>query len=169
MFTYCKRGKSGGSTEAKTDQLAYSYHMSKLNTVKGFGTPYLCQSLNQPWVHNRGVPRDLLALEDAIKGRDRTYHPLCQGEQEELSFSTFRPPPVMPRGLPGTAPVPIIEVKGYGGGANGCDHLGQSCHDGCMCSSRCQCKGAWRGMNPTGRPQVPYLGMAPAPACRISF
>ncbi len=168
MFSYCKRTKSS-STEEKSATLPFAYHTSKLNTVKGFGRPNLCPNLHQPFVQNRGIPRRLLDLEDAIKGRDRTHQPLCQVEQEEVQFSTFRPPPVLPRGIPGTAPVPIIEVRGYGG-SGGCNHAGDgpTCGNECRCSSRCQCKGPWRGMNPT-RPHIGPAGFCPTEASRIYF
>ncbi len=169
MFTYCKRPKSA-ATEEKSSRLPFAYHTSGLKTVKQFGPAQLCSSLNQPWVQNRGIPRDLMALEDAIKGRDRTHQPLCQTEPEELQFSTFRPPPILPRGIPPSAPVPIIEVKGYGG-SGGCNHAGRGpfCGNECRCESRCQCKGAWRGMNPTrpivGAPGIPDISAA----YRLSF
>lgn len=172
MFTYCKRNKSA-SVDEKSRVLPYEYHASELNTVRGFGKgAHLCSSLNQPWVQNRGIPRSLMDLEDAIKGRDRSHQPLCNDEPDDLQFSTFRPPLMLPRGMPGAPPAPIIEVRGYGG-SGGCDHVGRqgtTCDNSCQCGSRCQCKGAWRGMNSTGVPRIGPPGMATCvPSARISF
>lgn len=174
MFTYCKRTKSVPVQE-RSCAAPYAYHTSDLNTMAGFGKKApLCASLNQPWVQNRGIPRNLMLIEDAIKGRDRCYQPYCQTDQEddELQFTTFRPPPVLPRGIPPSAPVPIIEVRGYGGGQGGCDHLASGrgqCGKECRCGDRCQCKGSWRGMGATTKPLFAPAGMAVAPACKISF
>jgi hypothetical protein len=172
MFTYCKRTKTTNN-QAKESQMPYAYHTSKLNTLKGFGhQAHMCESLNQPWVQNRGVPRNLLDLEAAIKGRDRSHQPWCQAtenDDEDLKFSTFRPPPVLPKGLPATAPVPLIEVRGYGG-LGSCDHAarGPSCGSECRCPDRCQCKGAWRGMNVT-KALVGPPGFSAIPSCKIAF
>ena len=168
MFTYCKRVKHNDRDKRNKDP--YNYHMSDLQTMRGFSRgPSICPSLNPPWVNNRGIPRGLLEMEDALKGR--ACQPFCVNEPHEPRFSTFRPPLVLPKGIPPCAPVPVIELRGYGG-AGDCGHAsGRAgfCDDSCHCSARCQCKGPWRGMNATMKPLFGPAGLATASSQKVSF
>ncbi len=168
MFSYCKRTTSNPYTH-----VPYQYHMSPLQTADGFGkTPMYCQNINVPFVHNRGVPRNLLDLESKLKGQDKSVQPFCANpcNEKDLQFSTFKwlteqPRPVGP--IP-CAPVPMIEVKSYGGSA--CNHVGGQtpCGNACGCSPRCQCKEVWRERNLT-RPYVGQIGMTITPAEKFKF
>jgi hypothetical protein len=175
MFTYCRKKSS---SVRETDS-PYAYHMSKWNTLEGFGKKaHLCQSLPPAWVQGRRIPQDLLVLEGQMRGQGLAYQPYCGpkatidhnggDEPEGIRFTTFRPPPVLPKGIHPGAPVPTVEVKAYGGGA--CQHVGgrQPCGGSCACGPSCQCKETFRGMNLT-RPMAGPPGMSLTDGCRFAF
>lgn len=167
MFSYCKKGKT---ITTKQSSAPFEYRTSQLNTLSNCGgfsrDPSLCQNLYQPYVQNRGIPRDLIFLETTLQGRDKSVQPFCgnaESTDNEIQFSTFREMPIIPRGAP-----PQINVNVYGG--NGCNHVGrqQLCGYNCNCPERCSCKEQWKGSN-VSRPMAGQLGVTPLNDCVYKF
>ena len=170
MFSYCKRSGTNKNTK-----FPFSSHLSGLHTTGGFGKgPLLCDNIQMPFVHNRGLPRNLLDFEAKLQGKDPEVQPYCSDpsteDADQLQFSHLdwlKGQPI-PRGPIPCAPTPMVEVKGYGGSA--CDHAGgvRPCGGKCGCSPRCQCKEMWRERNMT-RPAIGVMGMSAVPGCKYKF
>jgi hypothetical protein len=158
MFSYCKRS----NYDRNFTHMPFEYHTSPMLTTKGFGEPRVCANINVPFVHNRGIPGNLIDLETRMRGQDRGVQPYCNSylgkEAEDIQFSTFRDIDLpRPKGPIPCAPVPIVQMKAYD--TNMCNHVkgNDPCGHSCACSPRCQCKEVWRGMNKLGRPYIPPL------------
>ena len=167
MFSYCKR--SGNQNFA---EVPYQYHMNPMQTTQGFGRrPLFCGNLAQPFVHNRGVPMNLLEVEAQLKGQDRSMQPNCgdQNDERTLQYSPFRwlqDTPTPTKGPVPCAPTPMIEYKTYTGSM--CNHSTglTPCGQRCGCSPRCQCKEMFRDRN-VSRPYVGQLGISAVPGCKF--
>lgn len=167
LFSYCKRGQ-----QDSFDNVPFNYYTNTMLTPPGFGkAPVFCRNINVPFVHNRGVPKELLEFEGQLRGQDRSLQPFCSNPANEpqIEFSTLEwlhNQPI-PKGPIPCAPSPIIQVKTYG--ENLCAHVPgvRPCGERCGCSSVCQCKEYWREKNMTRPQHTGTLRMSTTPGCKI--
>ncbi len=166
MFSYCKRGLNEDA------HFTYDYHVNSLQTSKGFGkNPTLCNNVQMPFVHNRGLPRNLLDAEAKLKGQDSSVQPYCFNpvKEDALQFSTFgwlQGQPI-PKGPIPCGPVPMIEVKTYAN--EQCANPGgvKPCGENCGCSKSCQCNAGMFHRNMSSKPALGMLPMSSVAGCKF--
>lgn len=141
MFSYCKRATF-------IDPKTMEYNTSVENTTAGKRN-MLCQGINMGTHLNRGLPRDLIDLETAMRGQNRSLQPYCANEVEDIQFSVFDR--AMPRAAFGPlpqAPISVIQTRDVTNTINaGCYHGDGNCGADCNHAPMCPCKSQWQTRN----------------------